>query len=691
MNNLTTGNQDRNRDFPDPSELLRHNGIKLDNVAPGRHYTTCPNCSAKARAAYNRKRKTLGVTIEANNRVRWGCNRCGWQGPERGDTPPREPAVRRELPFHVYRDANGAPQFRKVRNRPGAQPRFWMERLDGASWVKGTEGVNTAIIYRADEVAAAMRERRKIAVVEGESDADALWQRDIPATCNAHGAAKPDQKAKWTPAHSAQLKGADIVVLNDNDPPGYAHAEAVCNCSVPFANRIQRLDLALEWPDIGDGGDVKLWLEEGGGTKERLLELIDQAPDFGGGGNIGGGGDGGDDDDDDDDDGAWRDQYILGDSKNPKPIPNLVNALIALKNDRYFRGAFSYNEMLVAPMIHGSPKRPIREDDVSDVQVYLQGAAGLKRISKDVVAQAVDSVCRDNAYHPVRDYLKALTWDGTARNSTFATTYLGCSDDEHHYADSVARWFLISMVARIYDPGCKVDHMLILEGPQGELKSTACAILAGEHFSDALPDIAGGKDVSIHLLGKWLIEVSEMHAINKAESTLLKSFLSRTHERYRPPYGRLEVIEPRQCVFIGTSNKDAYLRDETGGRRFWPVKCGKILVDLLRADRDQVLAEAVHDFVRGEPWWPPKEFEEKFIQPEQEARFEVDEWSTELARVAIPMQQVTVPQIAREALGLDLKQLGPMEQRRIVAILQKLGFKPKRDKHRRWWERPLPQ
>ena len=223
--------------------------------------------------------------------------------------------------------------------------------------------------------------------------------------------------------------------------------------------------------------------------------------------------------------------------------------------------------------------------------------------------------------------------------------------------------FLLSMVARIYKPGCQVDYLPVIEGSQGAFKSSACRVLGGEWFSDALPDVSAGKDVAQHLRGKWLIEVSEMHAMSRAETAQLKAFITRTTERYRPSYGRREVIEPRQCVFVGTTNKDTYLRDETGGRRFWPIKAQTIDIDGLARDRDQLFAEAVAGYHNGDQWWPDRDFERQHIAPEQAARFEADAWQEAIASYLETNSKVTIAQVAREALSIDMPRIGTAEQR----------------------------
>jgi predicted P-loop ATPase len=384
---------------------------------------------------------------------------------------------------------------------------------------------------------------------------------------------------------------------------------------------------------------------------------------------------------------VWLHQCVLGDSG--KPLAVLASALAVLRAE--LPDTFAYDEMLCAPMLMktleqepGFVPRLVTDVDVSIVQERLQHL-GLQRLSKDVVHQAVDVRAHERRIHPVRDYLISLQWDHAERLEHLLPTYFGATDTA--YARKIGPMFLVSMIARIITPGCKADHMIVLEGPQGTLKSTACGILGGKWFSDNLPDITAGKDASQHLRGKWLIEVSEMHALGRAEAAQLKAFITRTTERYRPSYGRKEVIEPRQNVFVGTTNRSAYLRDETGGRRFWPVKTGTIDVDALATDRDQLFAEAVVRFHNGERWWPDKGFERDHIAPEQAERYEADVWEEGIAVYLDDRNKVTVSQVAREALGIETPRIGTAEQRRIAVALEQLGWKrlPKDWQGKRRW------
>jgi predicted P-loop ATPase len=378
-----------------------------------------------------------------------------------------------------------------------------------------------------------------------------------------------------------------------------------------------------------------------------------------------------------------------------EPRANLFNCMLALREDVRILDLFAYDEMLRAPILQRPipgklivqdpfSARPVRDEDVSNLQEWLQ-MAGLEKIGRDVVHQAVDLRAHEQAYHPVGDYLSALRWDRVDRLDNWLKRYLGADDTEYHL--TIGAMFILMMVARILEPGCKADYMLVLEGQQGAMKSTTCQILGGRWFSDALPDVkSAGKDVAQHLNGKWLIEVAELSALDKAEASALKAFITRAVERYRPSYGRKEVIEPRQCVFIGTTNESTYLRDKTGGRRFWPVKIGAVDIPALILDRDQLFAEAVVRYRAGSRWWPEASFERQFIVPEQEARYEADAWEDTIATFLSGRSRVTLSEIARDALGMDNRQIGTLDQRRIRAALLRLEWiEGKRTGKGRWW------
>lgn len=383
------------------------------------------------------------------------------------------------------------------------------------------------------------------------------------------------------------------------------------------------------------------------------------------------------------------------------------NARMALAQDPVWRGVFGYDEMTGLLMVRRAPKigealqdylvapkaRPLADVDLTVVQCWLQ-RHGMSGIGVASVHQAIEVEARRNAYHPVRDYLERLRWDGVVRLDDWLTDHLGA--ERSKYTAAVGRMFLVAMVARVMQPGSKADYMPILEGPQGAGKSSCCAILGGEWFSDTMPSDVSGKEASQHLRGKWLIEVGELHALSKTDATALKAFLTRQEERYRPTYSRTQVVEPRQCVFIGTTNASAYLRDETGARRFWPVKVGvegPIQPNRLREVRDQLFAEAVMAYRSGAPWWPSAGFEREHMVTHQEERFEVDAWEEAISDLLAPAlfdKPVTILSVARDALNFDASRLGTADQRRIAAILQRLGWERGSRAHggvRRWVRR----
>jgi putative DNA primase/helicase len=252
-----------------------------------------------------------------------------------------------------------------------------------------------------------------------------------------------------------------------------------------------------------------------------------------------------------------------------------------------------------------------------ELQVWLQ-TAGIQVNRASVVQDAVIAAARRKSYNPLKEYLKHLLWDQTPRLDTWLQAYLG-ADGDAKYLRAIGRAFLIGAAKRGYFPGTKMDNVLVLEAGQGRGKSTAVRILSKGWCTDYMPDLHS-KDAAVQIQGTFVNEFSELAAIHRSDLESLKGFVTRSVDRYRPPYGRNAIERPRQCVFIGTTNLNEYLMDESGGRRFWPVRCRAIDTAALERDIDQLWAEAFWaGVVDDEEWHLPPDLE-VLAQSEQEMR-----------------------------------------------------------------------
>jgi predicted P-loop ATPase len=265
-------------------------------------------------------------------------------------------------------------------------------------------------------------------------------------------------------------------------------------------------------------------------------------------------------------------------------------------------------------------------------------------VGVQIVEQAVAAVARKSLVHPVRDYLKALKWDATQRLPTMLPHYFGA--EQNGYTGAIGVKWMISAVARIMSPGCKSDHLLILESPeQGTGKSTALNILAGEYFADT-GIVLGDKDSYQNLRRVWIYEFGELSAIRSAKDVeRVKGFVTSRSDHYRPSYGRRALDFPRQCVFAGSTNETTYLADRTGNRRFWPVKTGRIDLAGLALDRDQLWAEAVTRYSSNEPWHVDSLELVNQCREQQEEREHLDPW------VQFVTEWLTDPTVPDENLG----------------------------------------
>lgn len=368
-------------------------------------------------------------------------------------------------------------------------------------------------------------------------------------------------------------------------------------------------------------------------------------------------------------------------AKNGEPKSTLFNAIETLvAADARHGFGIRRNDMTLRDEYCG---RVIREVDFGNIRVAIE-KAGMHSVGSTLTYDAVRAVAERQSYHPVRDYLWGLTHDGTPRLDTWLSRYLQVEDTS--YVRAVGRAFFIAMVARVMQPGCKHDHVLVLRGDQGLRKSTACSILGGAWYGDNMPSIRdGGREAGLYLRGHWVVELSELAPSRKAEAEELKAFMTRATDEIRAPYARAAEVVPRQCVFVGTTNEGAILRDMTGGRRFWPVTVErKIDTDALARDRDQLFAEALDAFQDGEAWHLSPEMEKQAAIVQEEAR-EEDPWESAI-REHLSSEDIDGSRFESVRMDDLLENIGVSKgsqtmamSRRAGAILRKLNWEKGQD------------
>jgi len=321
--------------------------------------------------------------------------------------------------------------------------------------------------------------------------------------------------------------------------------------------------------------------------------------------------------------------HDLDQDKNGKVYPSIANVrrVLAKEGVRLY-----YDEFADRSIIEGLDGFPtVLQDDAIDRLWLIAEDKYRLHIGKDKFHVIVADQARYDIRNPVQEYLGSLTWDGTPRISEWLTRYLGVADSP--YSNAVGRLVLVAACRRARKPGCKFDEMLVLEGEQGKGKSIALRALAvnADWFTEDLILNADTKKQIEQLSGKWIVEAGELKGMKGRATEFLKSFLSRQIDRARMSYGRLVKEYPRRCIIIGTTNADSYLKDNTGNRRFWPVKTETLNLLALRNDRDQLWAEAAEAEAQGESIRLDETLWAE-AAGEQEQRYERDPWADELGK-----------------------------------------------------------
>lgn len=422
---------------------------------------------------------------------------------------------------------------------------------------------------------------------------------------------------------------------------------------------------------------------------------------------------------------SWRDHLLLTHSHAVKPVrENVVLALDGVPDMDVagvpeVAGVLAWNELTndvvkLRPTPWRTPAGAWAEVDDLLMGEWLVREHGLPSVPRGTLEEAVRMVAYRHRFHPVRQWLETLRWDGTPRLAWWLRR--ACLEEDEwddrdplqRYLSRVGTWFLQAMCARVVTPGVKFDYMLILEGQQGMRKSTLLRTLAGEWFADT-GLVLGDKDSYQQLQGVWLYEIPELDAFSKADVMRIKAYVASQEDYFRASFDRRAAKYPRQVVFAGTTNEDHYLTDPTGNRRFWPVRVTRrIDIDWVLSVRDQLFAEAMERVRAGKRMHPLPDEELELFAPQQQARAVENAIETAICRYLYPpanasgpasdgalVNETTLVQLLGK-IGIGIEKLGPgrFHEKQAAAALRKLGWIEARSSapgRPRVYRRPAPQ
>lgn len=565
----------------------------------------------------------------------------------------------------VYTNESGLPVATVTRyNKPDGKKFFCQQSLQNGEWVFKSHP-SPRPLYGLDK----LKNDRPVLVVEGEKTADRalLITGRIYAVTTWMGGVNGVESADWSP-----LYGRKILICPDADGPGVLASRLIADKLHSYCPEIKIIDTTGK-PDGWDLADepadfgwekFKSWASPRAHPYTNGQLVIKTTPPV--------------DDPDEVDASNPDDKFMLWETlgipmtRSRAPINNLVTATKVISDLKIpiWYDSF-YNKIFISG-------REITDTDKVSLTLTLQSKYGLSKMEVGTVGNAILHMAQSNTKNEPLDWLNGLKWDGIDRITGFFSTYYDVpADKDPVYHQAVARYFWAGLSARIINPGCQVDCMIVLQGPQGRFKSTSLSVIGGKWYASACNEV-GSIEFLKSIQGVLIMEIGEMSSFKKAHIEAIKNMLSTRCDRFRASYGEHPRDYPRQCIMAGSTNEDNFLSDNTGARRFYPVSVDRCDIPALRADRDQIFAQAVSIYRTNSEWWNVPLAE---AEAQQESRRLSDPWEELINESSIlnagldKFDGVKITDISTKILRLDARNIDRVSSLRIAAILKRIGFR----------------